>query len=121
MDRRLVFATTTEIVRVPADSIVYILADGNYSTMYTIDSEKYVLTLQLGQVERHLALHLTETGQRFIRIGKSLIVNWDFIVYINPQRQKLVLSDCRTFIHNLPASKDALKALKELIEQEESL
>ena len=121
MEKRLVFTTSTEIVRIPADSVVYILADGNYSYLFTVDEKSYTITMQLGHIERHLAMQLQDTGQRFIRIGKSLIVNWDFIVFINPQRQKLVLSDCRTFIKEVSASKDALKALKELIEQEESL
>ncbi|MDE6384041.1 MAG: LytTR family transcriptional regulator [Paramuribaculum sp.] len=119
MEKRLVFNTTTEIVRIPFDAVVYIVAGGNYSTLYTIDAGEYVVTLQLGHVEDHLAECLSEADNRFIRIGKSLIVNRDFIVFIHPQRKKLVLSDCRTFHHELSASKDALKALKELIEKED--
>lgn len=119
MEKCLVFSTTTEIVRIPVDAIAYIVADGNYSTLFTADAEHYVVTLQLGQVEIHLAECLSEADNRFIRIGKSLIVNRDYIVIINPQRKRLLLSDCRTFKHELTASKDALKALKELIEKEE--
>lgn len=121
MNKSLVFATASEIVRVPADALVFVTADGNYSSITMADSERYVLTLQLGQIERHIAGMLDATDNRFIRIGKSLIVNRDFITFINPQRQRLVLSDCRTFRHEVTASKDALKALKELIEKEYSL
>ncbi|MDE6023482.1 MAG: LytTR family transcriptional regulator [Muribaculaceae bacterium] len=121
MKRRLVFTTSSEIVRVSPDSVVYVAADGNYSAVTTADSERYVLTLQLGQIERHIADMLDVSDNRFIRIGKSLIVNRDFIVFINPQRQKMVLSDCRTFRHEVSASKEALKAMKELLEKEESL
>ena len=118
MDKRLVFTTSTEIIRVAADAVVFITADGNYSVMNVADGGRYVLTLQLGQMERRIAAMLDENDNRFIRIGKSLIVNRDFITFINLPRQRMILSDCRTFRHEVSASKEALKALKELIEKE---
>ncbi|MDE5849984.1 MAG: LytTR family transcriptional regulator [Muribaculaceae bacterium] len=121
MKRRLVFTSSTELLRVPPDSVVCVLADGNYSALMMSDGERHVLTLQLGQIERMIAGMLEEDDNRFIRIGKSLIVNRDFITVINPQRQKMVLSDCRTFRHEVSASKEALRAMKELLEKEESL
>ncbi len=121
MGKRLVFSTNTEIIRMPPESLVYVIADGNYSAITMADGERYVLTLQLGQIEHLIAESLVATDNRFIRIGKSLIVNRDFIVLINPLRQKMVLSDCRTFRHEVGASKEALKAMKELLEKEERL
>ncbi|MDE5822043.1 MAG: LytTR family transcriptional regulator [Paramuribaculum sp.] len=121
MNKRLIFTTTTEIVRMPADSVVFITADGNYSTITLADGENFVLTLQLGQIERRIAEMLDKDDHRFIRIGKSLIVNRDFIAFIHPVRQKMILSDCRNFRHEVSASKDALKALKELLEKEEAI
>lgn len=118
MDKRLVFTTSTEILRVPADAVVHITADGNYSAINMADGGCFVLTLQLGQIERRIAEMLESNDNRFIRIGKSLIVNRDYIAFINPPRQKMVLSDCRTFRHEVSASKEALKALKELLERE---
>ncbi len=115
---RLVFATSTEVLRVPADAVVYVTADGNYSALTTADGEDYVLTMQLGQIERRLAEVLNSEDNRFIRIGKSLIVNRDYITFINPTRQKLLLSDCRTFRREVSASKDALRELKDYVEKE---
>ena len=43
----------------------------------------------------------------------------EYISYINPARQKLILSDCRTFKRETTASREALKALKDYIEKEE--
>ena len=117
MNKRLIFTTTTEIVRVPAESVVFITADGNYSAITLADGENFVLTLQLGQI----AEMLDKDDHRFIRIGKSLIVNRDFIAFIHPVRQKMILSDCCNFRHEVSASKDALKALKELLEKEERI
>lgn len=120
-DKRLVFTTSAEMVRLPSDCVVYVSADGNYSAVTTADGESYVLTLQLGQVERRIAEMLDKDDRRFIRIGKSLIVNRDFIAFIHPGRQKMTLSDGRTFRHEVTASKEALKALKEFLEREEAL
>ncbi len=121
MNKRLIFTTSTEIVRVPPESVVFITADGNYSALTMADGENFVLTLQLGQIERRLAEMLDKDDHRFIRIGKSLIVNRDFIAFIHPVRQKMILSDCRCFRHEVSASKEALKALKELLEKEETV
>lgn len=116
--RRLVFNTSTEVLRVPADAVVFVTADGNYSALTTADGEDFVLTMQLGQIEKRLAEMLDDNDNRFIRIGKSLIVNRDYITFINPTQQKLLLSDCRTFRQEVSASKDALRALKEYVEKE---
>lgn len=120
MEKHLVFVTSAEIVRVPAGTVVCVSAEGNYSTLRLVNGDVHVLTQQLGQVERHISQLLSREDQRFIRIGKSLIVNREYISYIHPQRQKLLLSDCRTFHHEVSASKEALKALKDYLEKEES-
>lgn len=119
MSKNLVFHTSTELVRVPADALIFISADGNYSTITMADGSKYVLTLQLGQIEKRIAESVETDDNRFIRIGKSLIINHEYITLINPSRQKLTLSDCRSFRHDITASREALKALKDLIEKEE--
>ena len=121
MGTKLIFSSSTELFRIPADALVFVRADGNYSTVTMADRSEFVLTLQLGQIEKliHDSIDGTE-NDCFIRIGKSLIINRNFISHINVARQKMVLSDCRSFRHEVSASKEALKALKALIEQEES-
>lgn len=118
MDNRLIFSTSLELIRIPAEAVVCITADGNYSSISMADGENFVLTMQLGQIERRISETLNEDDHRFIRIGKSLIVNRNYIAFINPARQKLILSDCRTFRRELSASKEALKALKDLLERD---
>ena len=117
MEKWFSFSTTSELLRVPVGAVVYIEADGNYSTIITADGVKHMLTLQIGQIERRIAGIVEAGDHRFIRIGKSLIVNSDFISSIHATRQKLVLSDCRTFSHELSASREALRTLKEVIEK----
>lgn len=121
INNNLTFCTSGELIRVPIEAVVLFSAEGNYSVLSLADGSEYVLTLQLGQIERKLMDFVTSGDNRFIRIGKSLIINRDYISYINPARQKLILSDCRTFKRETTASREALKALKEYIEKEEKL
>ncbi|MBS7409985.1 MAG: LytTR family DNA-binding domain-containing protein [Candidatus Limisoma sp.] len=121
MAKCLIFSNSGELLRVPCDSVVYISADGNYSTLILANGSKHTVTLQLGQIEQKLSTTVGDGDNRFIRIGKSLIVNKDYIAYINPTKQKLVLSDYSTFRHEVNPSRESLKALKEYLEKEESL
>lgn len=118
MEVALTFYTSSELIRVPAGAVVCVSADGNYSSIAMADGSNYVLTLQLGQIERRIADMVDSGDNRFIRIGKSLIVNRNYITYINPTKQKLTLSDCRTFKREVSASREALKALKDFIEND---
>ena len=68
-------------------------------------------------IEKMIADQLGSAGNRFIRIGKSIIINRSYVYYINVTKQKLTLSDIRTFSHTVSASKEALKQLKEEIEK----
>lgn len=116
--RQLIFPTSIDLVRIAPERIVYISSDGNYSTLVQADGEVRMLSFQLGQIEKMIADQLGSEGNRFIRIGKSLIINRSYIYYINVPKQKLVLSDVASFSHTMSASKEALKSLKELIEKE---
>lgn len=118
MERHIVISTSVDLVRVAIEGVVYISSDGNYSTLIQADGGSRILTVQLGQLEALISKQLVSDGNVFIRIGKSLIINRNYIHYINIPKQQLVLSDARTFSHTVSASKDALRQLKELIEKE---
>lgn len=117
MDNLLIFTTASELIQIRAKTLVYVAAGGNYSTFKLVDGTEYIQTLQLGRAEDLIAETSGLEANSFIRIGKSLIVNNDFISYINPAKQKIILSDGSTFRYELSASKEALKALKEYIEK----
>ena len=118
MAKQLIISTSNDLVRIAPDRIVYISSDGNYSTLVQADGEMRMLSFQLGQIEKMIASQLGSEGNSFIRIGKSLIINRSYIYYINVPKQKLVLSDVKTFSHTVTASREALKQLKELLEKE---
>lgn len=114
----LIVSTSNDLVRIAPDCIVYVASDGNYSTLVQTDGEMRMLSYQLGQIEKMIASQLGMKGNMFIRIGKSLIINRSYIYYIHIPKQKLILSDTRTFSHTVVASKEALKQLKDLLEKE---
>lgn len=116
MKNYLVISTKTELVRIAPERIVYISSDGNYSTIVQTDNECRMVSYQLGQIEKVISDQLSESP--FIRIGKSLIINSDYIYHINISKQKLTLSDVKTFSHTLSASKEALNELKNSLEGE---
>lgn len=120
MDRCLTFSTAYELLRVPSDAVVYIEADGNYSTLHLANGESSVVSMQLGQIV-YLILNTVEPGdERFVRIDRRLIINCDYVFDIQIQKQKLTLSDCRTFKYHLKPSQDKLKQLKKQLEKSAS-
>ena len=116
MSDYLTIANANELLRIPADSLVYVSGDGNYSDIYTRDGAKHTVTVQLGGIEALITKQFLTEGNQFVRIGKSLIVNLNFVHYINPSKKQIILSDCHTFKISLEASKEALKKLKEYVE-----
>ncbi|MBR1784795.1 MAG: LytTR family transcriptional regulator [Bacteroidales bacterium] len=120
MGRHLIISTSSELVRAASAELVYISSDGNYSTLVFASGDSRVVAMQLGQIATLIDSQFHSADNSFIRIGKSLIINRDFISYINPGRGQLVLSDGRIANHSLPASREALKQLKDLIEKEEA-
>lgn len=112
-----VISTATDLVRIAARHIVYISSDGNYSTLVQTGNEVRVVTNQLGQLEKMIVEQLPDIGRMFIRIGKSLIINVNTVNYINVPKQQLVLVDALQNRYTLSASREALKALKDVIEK----
>ena len=120
MKHQIVVSNSIELVRLYADDIVSIEADGNYSTFFLIGGEKRLVLFQLGQLEHLMGEQLGEEAETFVRIGRSLIINRKYIYYINLNRQQLMLRDTIGHQHEtLKVSRESLKKLKELIENDD--
>lgn len=118
MFRYLVLTNSNDLVRVSPDRIVYISSDGNYSTMVLVNKDEHLFSFNLGTFERVIEQQLGTDAQIFIRLGKSLIINAKYIYYVNVSKQQIVLSDS-SFPEkfSLSASKEALRALKNVLEE----
>ena len=116
MSRFITITKGTEFLRIPADHLVFISADGNYSNVVTRDGKSALVSFQLGQVEDLIADQLGDGGGQFIRLGRGLIINIHFVYRIDIATQQLVLSDCNGCYHELSASREVLIKLKAYME-----
>ena len=124
-------STSTELVRVATDEIVYVRADGNYSDLVLTNGQKRKMTFQLhffDEVFQQLQNNM------FVRVGRSLIVNKRFIYVINLTEQQLILSggnlkESIVFYwqskadspQNISLAREGLRQLKELLENEKGV
>lgn len=113
----LKISTSTELVRIQTENIAFISADGNYSDVYLTNGKPHKITFKLHFFDEKLQLL---ADKMFVRVGKSLIVNRNYIYVINTVSQELLLSGNRLRVDfKLKASKEALKQLKTLMEKED--
>ena len=92
---------------------------GNYSVMVLHDKTEHLFSFNLSHFQQLIEKQLKADASLFIRIGKGLIINREYIYKINVGKQALILSDMKiehTFV--LSASKEALRQLKGLVENE---
>lgn len=113
----LIISNSNELVRVKPERVVYVESDGNYSTMVLHDKTEHVFTMNLAHCQELIEKQLGKDAETFIRIGKQLIINRDYIFKINQTKQQLIMSDMAlNHAFTLSASKEALKQLKAYLE-----
>lgn len=117
MKHFFVISKGTEYIRIPANQLVYISADGNYSEIMTHDNRKRIVTIQIGQLADMITNQLQEGGEVFVRIGRSLIINRDFLHSIDIAKHQIILSDCCDCYYELKAPREALAGFKAYIEE----
>lgn len=92
MDKqKLTIRNKSEILYLNPDSILFIEADGNYSNVYFTDGgEISALTYQRAEIAKMMREQLPEKiHRRFALLGKSFLVNLDYILRIQPGKQLL--------------------------------
>lgn len=76
-----IIKTTSLLVRVAVDEIVYIKADGNYSDLVLINGQCRKMTFQLHYFEDEIKK--LQNADMFIRLGRSLIINLNYVQMID--------------------------------------
>lgn len=118
--KNIIISKGTELLRIPPECLMYVSADGNYSNIVTSDGSTRLVTFQLGQLEDAISSQLGDDGMIFLRLGRGLIINTEYIFFVDVSKQKLILSDFRGNSHELSASKEVLGKLKAYIESIEN-
>lgn len=109
------FKSRDELHRIEVSKIVYFEADGNYTDIVMVNKLRAAICMNLGEMEKALAIQLGEESKIFMRIGKRFIINMQYVYQINVLKQHLILSDYDHFAFQVNISKDALKRMKELM------
>lgn len=117
----LYFNTRDELVRVNLRRVGYFKADRNYTDVYFLNGYHVTLPTSLAAIE-HMLNDERLAGRivPFVRIGRSVIVNFAHIVHINVLKQVIVLSDLQSpCVLKVEVQKEALRNLKELYKKGE--
>lgn len=115
MTNYLYFNTRDEFDRIDIAKIICFQSDGNYTNVVLTNKVKIVLSISLGKLEKYLSDSLKEKAGCFVRVGKSCIINVNYILRINVLKQYIVLTDYDTSNYQVSISKDALKKLKDIM------
>lgn len=107
------FNTRDELTVIDSEEIAVVQANGNYSKVLTIYRREIMLTSGISKVEQVLK-NLKEKKSKFVRVGRSLIVNHSFLQKIDLMKQVMVLSGQGNEI-KVNVSKKTLKIYKDAI------
>ena len=110
---KLFFNTRDELTVIDSEEIAVVHANGNYSKVLTIYRKEIMLTTGISKVEEVLK-NIKEKKSKFVRVGRSLIVNHSFLQKIDLMKQVMVLSVSGNEI-KVNVSKKTLKVYKDAI------
>lgn len=117
MNKPLVISNSKELYRLPCDNIAYVAGDGDYSEIYMTNGAIHNVTMQLGKIV-DLLEEIGKDDDNFplMRIGKSRIINKNYVTHIYPAKKKLKLCDYKNLEITIEASVEALTQLKKEFE-----
>lgn len=105
-----------ELLLIILEKIAYIKANGNYTDLVYISGQSQSLAVSLSKIEEMILLASEKKGPlRFTRLGRSLIVNREYLIGISVLRQRVILSDCEGNTHVLTVPKQILKTFKAMV------
>jgi len=115
INRYIYFNSRDTFFRIALPQIAYFSSDRNYTLLQLTNGQKLCFTFSLQKMEQYLAEKLNEDAKIFARIGKSYIINLNYIHQIDMVKQKLQLFDPVTSkSFELDVSKEALRNLRKI-------
>lgn len=108
---KLYFDSRDELTCIETDLVAAIQASGNYSRVVYITKKEVMLTYGISKLEVILKSYNSKRN-RFIRLGRSIIINHSFLQKIDVLKQQLVLSDGDKNDIRITIPKQILKSYK---------
>lgn len=118
MDKYLIIKTRDEFLRIKINDILYLEADRNYTKLLLTEGIQFTFAINIGKMEEMFENQVVESKKMLVRVGKSVIINKNYILQINLPKQKLLLLPPGGKPRELVVSKEPLKALKDMLETE---
>lgn len=109
---RLYLNFRDELIVLETNEIAYIEANGNYSCIMFMKGGKKLLAITLSKLESLICLSNEDVSRNFVRIGRSIIINQDYLTCVSLLKKEIVLSDYSGHVFVLPMSKFLLKKYK---------
>ena len=86
----LIIKNKSEVLYLQLDDILYIQADGNYSNIILADGGVInTLTYQRAEIARMIEEQLPDLCKQFVMLGRSYMVNTDYVLRIQPSKHLL--------------------------------
>lgn len=111
---KLYFNTRDEMTCIDTDKIALVKADGNYSKVVYINGKEINLTFGISKMDTILKEN-NDKRNKFVKIGRSYILNHFFVFKIEPLKQTMLLSDGEKYTIKVSLPKKTLKAYKDAI------
>lgn len=108
---KLFFDSRDELTCIDSDLVAAVQANGNYSRVIYITKKEIMLTYGISKIEEILKSYNGKRN-RFIRLGRSIIVNHSFLQKIDILKQNVVLSDGDKNELRITIPKQILKSYK---------
>ncbi len=111
---KLFFNTRDELICIESDMVAVIQANGNYSRVVYITKREFMLSYGISKLEE-VFKDRNDKRNKFVRLGRSFIVNHAYFQKIDLIKQQLVLCDGDKNEIRITLPKQILKSYKTAI------
>lgn len=111
---KLYFNTRDELTCIDPNRVAVVQANGNYSRAVYITRREIMLTYGISKLEEVLKSYNGKSN-RFIRLGRSVIINHAFLQKIDLQKQQVILCDGDKNEIRVTIPKPILKTYKQAV------
>lgn len=111
--KHIYFNTRDELTRINLDEVMYASSDGNYVQLFLRSGRRLSLLASMQNLEQ---LVTDIPDRRFIRIGRSHLINTTYLSQVNSLRRTIILADDETKeTATISVSKDSIRLLRQHI------
>lgn len=113
---RVNFNTRDELVSIDLDLFAAAQASGSYTRILYITKREFLITANISKVEEALK-GFNGPEYKFLRLGRSVIINHKYLMRIELNKQQLILSDGDQHDLRVRIPKQTLRVYKDAVAQ----